>query len=89
MITCNQPSHVSNLITTNNVDTEINNYDYTKSFSTPRKHRNRTPEILDANTKTTPVHPNVNLHPNQRSTSNPTSSLKLPLYGNYLSLFSN
>ena len=39
----NQPSPVSKLTTTNQVDTYINNYDNTRSFKNPIKHNHITP----------------------------------------------
>ena len=39
-----QPSHVSNLTTTMQVQTDKNNDDKIQSFSTPRKHHHKTPE---------------------------------------------
>ena len=59
LIAHDQPSPVSNLTTTNQVDNDINNDDYTQYFTTPRKHNHSTPEITKTTTKTTPVNPNV------------------------------
>ena len=57
----NQPSLVSNLTTTYQVDTDVKNDGYTKYFATTREKNHCTPEINHTNTKTTQVQPN--LHP--------------------------
>ena len=46
---------VSHLTTTTQVDTGSNNDDDTQSFSTPRKHNNKNPEIPETTTTTTTV----------------------------------
>ena len=51
IIDCNQPSHVSNLNTTNQVDTDVNNDGDSNQI---------THEICDTNTTTKQVQPNVN-----------------------------
>ena len=81
IITRNQPSPISNLTTTNQVDTGVNNDDDTKSFVTSRKHYHRTPEICDKNITTNQVQPNLNSRPYQRSLSTPTTSFKLSSSG--------
>ena len=45
IVACNQPSHVSNITTTNQIDTDINNDDYTQYVSTLIKHNHSTPKI--------------------------------------------
>ena len=81
MIAINQPSQVSNIIPTNQVDTYFNNYYYSRSFATPKKHNHSDTEIRDKNTTTTQV--NIKAHPHlcQWSPSTPTTSLKLPPSG--------
>ena len=51
---------VSNLTTTNQVDTDRNNDDDTQSLKKSIKHNSSTPEIPDTTTKNTLVQPNVN-----------------------------
>ena len=80
IIALNQPSPVSSLITTNQVDTDVKNYDHSKSFLTPRKHNHSTPEIHYTNTTSTQVQPNVHPCLCPYIPSNPTTPLKLPTY---------
>ena len=48
----NKYSFVSDLTTTNQVDTDINNDDNIQSFATTRKHNHSTTEICGTNTTT-------------------------------------
>ena len=77
----NQPSPVSNLTTTYQVDTDVKNDGYKIYFATPGEQNHCTPEINDTNTTTNQVQPN--LHPRllERSHSTPTAPLKLPPSG--------
>ena len=59
IISRNQPSPVSNLTTTNQVGTDINNDHETHLFETSRKHNHSTPGNHDTDTITTPVHTNA------------------------------
>ena len=52
MIAPNWPLHVSNLSTTNQVDTDVNNDDNSQCFETPRKNHRAT-EMHDTNTTAT------------------------------------
>ena len=61
LIANNQPLPVSNITTTNQVDTDINDDDYSQYFTSPRKHKHVTPKIRDKNNETIQVHPKV--HP--------------------------
>ena len=69
---------VSKLITTNQVDTERNNYYDTQSFATPREHNHRTPEIPETATTTTTFQPNVYSYIFERSYPTSTTSFKKP-----------
>ena len=64
-----QTSPVSNLTTTNKVDTDINIDNNIQTFSAPRKHNHSTPEIPDSTTTTTLVRPNVHYCLIQKSSS--------------------
>ena len=80
LISHNHLSPVSHPTTTNNVDTGRNNYDDTHSFSAPRKHNHRTPDISETTTTNTPVRPNVHSRLCQMSSSTSTTTFKLPPY---------
>ena len=60
MIAHNQPSLVSNITTTDQVDTDVNNDGYTNYFANPREKNHCTPEINDTNPTNTQVQPNLN-----------------------------
>ena len=53
MLALNQRSTVSNLISTNHVDTDVNYDDDSQSFATPIKQNHSSTEIYDTNTTTT------------------------------------
>ena len=77
LIPHNQPSHLSHLTTTNQVDTDRKNDDETQYFATPRNQYHSTPEIHETTTTTNPVWPNVHSHLCQNSSSTSTASSKL------------
>ena len=87
MIALNQPSPVSNLITTNKVDTDVNNDDDSQSFETPRKHNHSDTEINDTNNITSKVHLKLHQIIYQEIPSTTTRSLKLPPSGKYYLCF--
>ena len=87
MIAHNQPSPVSNLTTTYQVDTDFNNDGYTNSFATTREQNQWTPKINDTNTTTTKVQPNLNPRILEQSHSTPTAPLKLTQSGKYYPCF--
>ena len=67
------PSPVSNLTTTNKVDTDVRNDDNSQSFVPPRKHNHSATELCDKNNTTT--HIQLKLHTNlfQRSPLTPNT----------------
>ena len=69
IISCNKPSSVSNLITTNQAHNDVDNDDDTHSLATPRKQDHITPEICDTNNTTDPFNPNVHYRLFQHSPS--------------------
>ena len=73
-----QPSHVSNLTTATQVDTESKNDDDTQSVETTIKHYHSTPEIPGTTNTTTPIQATFNSSLFQISYSKSTTSLKLP-----------
>ena len=87
IISCNQYSPVSNITTTNQVDTDVKNDEDIHYFATPRKHNHSTPSISDKNTTTTRVQYDFNPPLSQQSPSTPTTSIKLPTSGKYYIYF--
>ena len=87
LIAHNQPSPVSNLTTTNQVDTDVNNYGNTQYFATPRRYNHSTPEIRGTNTTITQVQPNVHPRICQRIHATVTTSSKLLSYGSSFLVF--
>ena len=75
-----KPSPVSNLTTTDQVDTDSNNDDTTQYLVIPIRQNNSTTEIPETTTTTTPVQPNVYYHLCKISSSTSTTSLKLYPY---------
>ena len=55
MIALNRPSPISNLITTNQVYTEVKNYDNSQYFVTPIKTKHSDTKIYDKKNKTSQV----------------------------------
>ena len=78
IISHKQPSPVSILTTTTQVDTNSNNDDNKQYISTTRKHNHSTPEITEITTATTPVQATVNTILLETSSSTLTKSLKIP-----------
>ena len=81
MIKLNKASPVSNLITTNQVDTDVNNDDDSQYFATPQKRNHSATEICDTNNKTAQVQIKLNHHLCQLSPSTLPKSLKPPTSG--------
>ena len=74
-------SIVLKLTTTNQVDTNVSNDDYSQYFKIPRKHNHSATEICDTKNKTTQGPLKVHLRLCQHISSMSTSSLKIPPFG--------
>ena len=59
MIFLTQTSPVSNLTTTDKVDTDVNKNDDSRPFDTPIKHNHSASKLCDKNNMNTQVHPKV------------------------------
>ena len=76
IISLNWPSPISNIIPTNQVDSDMNNHDDSRSFVIPRKHNHSTTEICTTTTTTQVL---IKFHQSicQKSPSTPTKYLRI------------